>query len=404
MKTEGCLKVVLTGDVDAGKSTLIGRFLYESGSLSEGSMEEIARVCQSLNSEFEFAYLLDSFEEERKGQLTIDTTQTFCKAKKGKQFIFIDVPGHRELLKNMLCGSSYADIAILVIDAEKSIEAQTKRHLFILKFLGVDQIIVALNKMDAVSFKETVFKAIIEEINAFSAIAGIKPGYFIPLSAKKGENILKRSKRMPWYKGLPLAGILDSSYKRRTIHDFRFPIQDIYDLNGNKIAVGKIISGRIREGQTVNIMPLNKTARVKKISVFNEKKSHAAARESIGLTLDDMSGLCRGQIICKPNLPEGKQEILTRILCVQPLNTKENMIFKCATQEVSVRLKQIIGAWDMAALEPKSIGISAGRDDVIEAVLITDTPVVAENYKGSNGLGRFVLKGNSEIRAVGLIL
>jgi len=404
MKTEDCLKVVLTGDVDVGKSTLIGRFLYESGSLSEGATEEIARVCQSLNSNFEFAYLLDSFEEERKGQLTLDTTQSFCKAKKGKRFIFIDVPGHRELLKNMLCGSSYADIAILVVDAEKSIEAQTKRHLFILKFLGVDQIIVALNKMDSVGFEEAAFKAITEEINAFSAIVGIKPGYFVPLSAKNGENVLKRSKKMPWHKGLPLAGILDSSFERKTIHDFRFPIQDVYELNNNKIAVGEIISGRIREGQIVNILPLNKSARVKKISVFNEKKSYAAAWESIGLTLDDMSGLCRGQVICRPNLPKVKQEILTKILCVQSLNTKENMIFKCATQEVSACLKQITGAWDMATLEPKSIGISAGQDDVIEAALITDTPVVVESYRGSNGLGRFVLKGKSEIHAVGVIL
>jgi sulfate adenylyltransferase subunit 1 (EFTu-like GTPase family) len=404
MELKKYLKVVLAGDVDAGKSTLIGRFLYESGSLSDGAMEEIERVCQGLSSEFEFAYLLDSFEEERQGQLTIDTTQSFCRGKRGKQLIFIDVPGHQELLKNMICGSSYAEIAILVVDANKSIQAQTKRHLFVLEFLGVDQIIVAVNKMDAVDYKEDVFEAITKEINAFSAIVGIKPGYFIPLSAKNGENMFKRSKKMPWYEGLPLAERLDSSFKKRAIQDFRFSIQDVYELNNKKVAVGEIISGKIKPGQTVNILPLNKTARVKKINVFNKKKSKAVARESIGLTLDDMSGLCRGQIICKSSLPKVTQEVLTRIICVRPLDIKEKMIFKCATQEAAVCLKQITGARDIATLEPRSTGTATGQNDVIEALLITDTPIVVEKNKGFNGLGRFVLKVNSEICAVGIIL
>ncbi len=397
------LKVVVTGEVDSGKSTLIGRFLYEMGSLSEGAVEEIRNVCQRLGNDFEFAYLLDSFEEERRNQLTIDTTQVFCKAKRGKSLIFIDVPGHRELLKNMLCGSSYADIAILVVDIEKSIEEQTKRHLFILKFLGIEQIILALNKMDLIGFDENTFKAVKQRINEFSEKLGIKLEHFVPLSAKQGENILKKSKKIPWYRGLPLLETLSNCFKKRINDAFRFPIQDIYELNGNKVAVGEIISGRIKNGEKVNILPLNKECSVETIKVFDKNRSSANAPESIGLILSDMSDLRRGRVICKPTLPKVTQEILAKIFCVHSLNINKNLRFRCVTQETSAQIKQIIGVWDTASLEPKSKDDSLEQTDVVEAIIVTDSPVAVESYGGFNRLGRFVLKYNEEIHAVGII-
>ncbi|TAM37844.1 GTP-binding protein, partial [bacterium] len=147
---QNCLKVVVVGDVDAGKSTLIGRFLYESGSLPEGAIAGIEESCKKQGNDFEFAYLLDSLEEERENQLTIDTTQVFCRDKKGREWVFIDVPGHRELIKNMLVGSSYADVAVLVVDAQRSLKEQTKRHVQILKFLEIKRLILVINKMDIV--------------------------------------------------------------------------------------------------------------------------------------------------------------------------------------------------------------------------------------------------------------
>ncbi len=396
------LKIVVTGEVDSGKSTLIGRFLYETGSLSEGVVEEIGNVCQRLGSDFEFAYLLDSFQEERINRLTIDTTQTFCKTKRGKRLIFIDVPGHRELFQNMLCGSSYADAAILVIDAEKSIEEQTRRHLFILKFLGIDQIFLALNKMDLVGFEESVFEIIKQKINMFSEKLGIQPGFFVPLSAKQGENIIRKSRKMAWYKGLSLAEALNGYFKKRTNEDFRFPIQDIYELNGDKVAVGEIISGSIKNGEIVNILPIDKECSVRKIKVFNKNKSYAKALESIGLVLDDMNELRRGQVICKPILPKVTKEILARIFCVNCLNAKQNLRLRCVTQDVPARIQQITGVWDTATLEPKSNSDSLGQLDVAEVIMTTDIPLVLESYKGSNSLGRFILKDNSEISAVGV--
>jgi len=401
---EDILKVVVTGEVDAGKSTLVGRFLYELGSLSKGVIEEIEETCQRLGSGFEFAYLLDSFEEERKGQLTIDTTQIFCKTRRGRGFIFIDVPGHKELLKNMISGSSYADIAVLVIDVKKSVEEQTRRHAFILKLLGIKQVIVVLNKIDSVNFEEDIFKKVKENVVGFLKKVGIEPKYFIPTSAKEGENLCRQSKKMPWYHGVSLIEALNARFTKKIDGDFRFPIQDIYRLNGGKVAVGEIISGKVKKGEKVKVLPINKECSVTAIKVFHENKSTAKAPQSIGLTLDNMDILKRGQVICKPELPKIQTKILTKIFCVQPLNTKEVLSFKCATQNTSVRIEQINGVWDTVNLEPKSKGESLEKADFAEAVIATDNPVVVEKYNALNTLGRFVLENNQEIYAVGVIL
>lgn len=398
------LKVVVTGEVDSGKSTLIGRFLYEMGSLSEGAIEEVKNVCQRLDRDFEFAYLLDSFEEERKNRLTIDTTQVFCKNKRTKAFIFIDVPGHQELLKNMLSGSSYADIAILVVDIQKSIETQTRRHAFILKLLGIERIILVLNKMDAINFDENSFREVKENTREFLKKLDIEPRYFIPISAKKGDNLRRRSKRMIWYKGSSLLEVLNLCFKKKVDGDFRFPIQDIYNLNGEKVAVGEIISGKVKKGEKVKILPLNKDRSVKAIKVFNKNKFQAAVPESIGLVLDEMNDLRRGQVICKPRLPLVNKEIIAELFCIHPIKIKENLVFRCATQETPIQIKKIIGAWDTASLEPKSKEDLLGETDVARVVMISERPVVVEKYKGFNRLGRFVLKSDREICAVGIIL
>jgi len=398
------LKIVVTGEVDSGKSTLIGRFLYEMGSLSEGVIEEIENVSQRLGGDLEFAYLLDSLEEERRNQLTIDTTQAFCKTKKGKQFIFIDVPGHKELLKNMLCGSSYADIAILVVDVQKSIEGQTKRHAFILKFLGIEQIIVVLNKMDSVDFNENIFEKVKGNIIEFLKKIGLQPKHFIPISAKQGEGLLRKSKKMSWYKGLPLAEALNVYMKKERNGDLRFPIQDIYTIDNERIAVGKIVSGKIKRGEKVIILPLNKEYNVKKIKIFNENKSIAKAPESIGLILEEMGDLRRGQIICKIRPPQIKTEILTKIFCVRPFNIKESLKFRCTTQASYAQIKQIKGIWDSASLEPKPKEGILEETDIAEAIIAMEPPLVVEGFERLNSLGRFILKDSKDICAVGIIL
>jgi len=400
---QGRINVVVTGDVDSGKSTLIGRFLYESGSLSNGVIEDVGDICKKLDTDFEFAYLLDSFEEERRNQLTIDTTQVFCKVKGGKEFVFIDVPGHKKLIRNMLCGSSYADTAILVVDTDKSIAQQTRRHAFILKFLGIEQIIVVFNKMDSAGFDKNAFNNAKENAIEFFNKIGIQPKYLIPISAKQGENLLQKPEKMAWYEGLTLIGALNTYCKEKKVGDFRFPIQDIYNLDGEKIAVGRIISGAVKKGDRVRILPLNKERKVTAIKAFKKNLSFQEAPKSIGLILNDMQDLRRGQIICKQKFPDIVTELKAKIFCLGSLDKEKELIFKCVTQEVPAKIKQINRILDIENPESEfSDGLQEA--DIAEITILARHPVVVEKFEGGNSLGRFVLQSNNKICAVGVIL
>jgi small GTP-binding protein len=398
------LKVAVTGDVDSGKSTLIGRLLYELDSLSSGAMNEIYGICKRLGRDFEFAYLLDSLEEERQDQLTIDTTQVFCKTEKGKGFFFIDVPGHQELMKKMLSGSSYADMAVLVVDMQKPIEAQTKRHAFILKFLGINQIIVTLNKMDEVAFAEDKFEQVKKDTAGFLKKIELQPKHFVPVSAKQGENLIIKSPKMHWYKGLPLFETLDVPLKKINNQNFVFLVQDIYKIDKEMFAVGEIISGEIKVGERVKILPLNRESSVKTIRDFNKNKKYTKAPESIGMILEDMKDVRRGEVICRHGLLELKTEILAKLYCVRQIEINKTLRFRCATQDTLAEFKEIKGIWDTATLEVKSEGNILQQNDLVEAVIVTREPMVVTKFGYLNSLGRFVLQNDErEIYAVGII-
>jgi len=403
---KGYSRIVVAGEVDSGKSTLIGRFLFEMGSLSQETMSEVENVCQRLDRDLEFAYLLDSLEEERINQLTIDTTQVFCKSKKNRDFAFIDVPGHKQLLKNMLSGSTYATTAILVVDVVKSLDEGTRRHFNILNFLGIDKIILALNKMDLVGFNEDTFNKTQEEISVFYNALGIKPTYIIPISGKQGDNLLKKSLRMPWYKGATLFEALDKMNKRLKEEkngDFYFPIQDVYCINKEKICVGNIISGQIKRGEIVNILPLNKLSRVKKIIVFDKTKSSAKTPESIGLVSAKIDNLQRGQVIYRGNHPGVVTQILAKIFCVEPLRIGESFIFKCATQKTNSIIKKINYVLDITDSSGSREAKDLKQTDVAEVVINTEEPVTVKKFRQLNTLGRFILQREKEICAVGII-
>jgi len=402
---QDCLKVVVAGDVDAGKSTLIGRFLYESGSVADGAIANIEESCRRQGNDFEFAYLLDSLEEERGGQLTIDTTQVFCRDKKGRQWIFIDVPGHRELFRNMLVGSSYADVAVLVVDAERSLREQTKMHSQVLKFLGIRQFIVVINKMDVACYNKKIFLKEKERISGFLRKINIKPACCIPVSAKQGDNLFNNSRRTNWYKGATLIEALAVSCRKPGGNNFRMPVQDIYKLKGKNIIAGRIIAGRIKAGEKVNILPSNKEARVKQIRVFKQSIPAAGFPANVGLILDNSEGLARGMILAKPRLPDVKTRVLAKIFCVYPLKIGERLRFKSATQNVVAHIKRIDTVWGSADFKamPK-IGLLR-QADLAEIVIAVEQPVVTERFEDRNSLGRFVLESKErEICAVGIIV
>ena len=396
------IKIVVAGDVNSGKSTLIGRYLYESGSLNQGAIEDIQQVCKNLERNFEFAYLLDSFQEEREKELTINTTQCFCKSGK-RNILFIDVPGHQELLKNMLSGASHADTAILVIDINKPINDQTKRHAFILKFLGISNIITIINKMDICNFNQAEFlrtKKLI--LDVFKNI-GIEFQECLPVSSSQGENLFKRSKMMPWYKGKSLKELLDNIKIKKNPDNFRFLIQDVYKKGGENIAAGILSSGRIKKKSAVFVYPEQKEFRIEKIKYFNKSIRFAKAPLAIGITLNNNYNLKRGQVLCANHLPKITQTILAKIIVTRPINPNTALSFHCATQNEMVKFKRVDQIWDTANLLPKKGPLKI--NDLAQVILETAHKVVTEKYQDSHSLGRFVLvDSRQKISAIGVIL
>lgn len=402
------LRAVIVGEVDAGKSTLIGRFLFEMGSVSKEIVDEINYGYAGLNQGFEFAYLLDSFEEERKNKLTIDTTQVFCKDKKGKGFVLIDVPGHRQLLKNALCGSAYADVAILVVDIQKSIEEGTKNHIHILKFLGIERIVIVLNKMDLTGFDDNIFKNVKSEVTEFCKAAGVAYEYIIPVSASEGTNLVKRSKRMPWYRGPTLITALNNLKKivrKERARDFYFAVQDNYRIEGEKFLVGPILSGSIHKDETVKITPIGKESRIKKIRIFNRIKPCAREKESAGVVLDEPNGVSRGQILYTKIPPQVTKEITAKIFCVSRLNRAATFTLKCLTQETQAKINRINKIIDASAGSERNFQQDILDEAVVaEVVINTEKPLAIKKYRDLNSLGRFVLDNDREICAVGIIV
>ncbi len=208
------LYIAITGHVDHGKSTLIGRLLIDTGSLPKDKMDELNKIAKELGKDAELAYLTDQLKEEREENKTIDTTQTFIKTK-NRDFVIIDTPGHTEFLKNMLTGASMASAAVLIVDAHEGIMEQTRRHAYLLSMIGIEDIIVVLNKMDVENFDQGRFKKLASDLSGIFGELNMEPAYMIPVSAREGINIMKRSKEMEWYKGPTLIEALGSDKDRQ---------------------------------------------------------------------------------------------------------------------------------------------------------------------------------------------
>ncbi|MFA6217650.1 MAG: GTP-binding protein [Candidatus Omnitrophota bacterium] len=408
------LRIAVTGDVDSGKSTLIGRVLSELSPVSAHMMDEVSQACKRLGRDFEFAYLLDSLEEERQEQRTIDTTQVFCKARNGLEIVFIDVPGHRELIKNMLSGTSLADGAILVVDAGKPIAEQARRHAFILAFLGIRHVMVALNKMDAIGFQEQEFERIKAGIQASLKPIGIDPEFFVPISAKEGENLLKPSKRMKWYTGDTLIDALSSVRFRKKPHaarpaleskEFVFLVQDIYQLKKKKIAVGLLVLGSIGLKSSCCVLPLNTKNRVEEILELGRSRKSVRSPEGPGLVLRDMSCLKRGDIVCVSKNLNVTFEFSAKVFCVKQLRKNKSINLKCGPQETVAHVSRITHAWETSGL--REINIDQGvveENNIAEVRVSVEQRIVFAERSFTGSLGRFVLRDHQgDIEAIGII-
>lgn len=404
------LRFVIVGHVDHGKSTLIGRLLYDTESLPKDKLDEIRSACKEMGEEVEFAYVVDHLEEERRGHLTIDTAQVFFRTPR-RDYVIIDAPGHREFLKNMITGAAQAEAAVLIVDAAEGIREQTQRHAFIVGLLGLKQLIVAVNKLDLVNFSEEKFTRLKTDLNAFLGQINLSPSHVIPIAAKQGDNISKRSARMGWYRGPTLLEALDSfrNLPSSAEKPMRFPVQDVYELDGEKVVVGRLESGRIHVGDQVVFLPSGGKSVVQSLRVFlAEGKKDAEAGESIGLVFRPPVAARRGEVVCPAGkLPSVTSRVKASVFSMSrvPLRVGEEIIFRCATQEVPARVERIGERIDSSTLEVLERNASRLEEtEVGEALIATAKPVVAESFYETKELGRFVLSRGGDAVAGGIVI
>ena len=409
MQEQRPLKVAFVGHVDHGKSTLIGRILHDTGSLPEGKIEEIKKACAAEGMEFEFAFLLDALLEEQKQNVTIDTTEIPFRTSR-RRYAIIDAPGHKEFLKNMITGASRADAAILVIGADEGVREQSRRHAYLLSMLGINHIIVVVNKMDLVDYSEKRFREIEQEYRKFLQELGLNARTFIPVSAKDGENVARSSMKMKWYCASNVLEALDllEAQKPDTDLPLRFCVQDVYRFDGRRIITGHIETGALRVGDQLVFSPANKSSAVATIERWTAPLNQpAVAGDSVGITLAEQIFVERGYVASHQNdTPIETNRFHADLFWIvrEPLRAGHFYDLRLATQEVKCQIVSIEQVVDSSTLETKTDRHEQlERNEIGRLTIQTRNPLVVDNHERIPNLGRFVIVDDGQICGGGTI-
>ncbi|MEZ0536331.1 sulfate adenylyltransferase subunit 1 [Caldicellulosiruptoraceae bacterium PP1] len=404
------LKIVVVGHVDHGKSTIIGRLLYDTKSINEGKIEKVKAICKEKGKPFEYAYLLDAFEEEQKQGITIDTTQIYFSTQK-RDYIIIDAPGHKEFLKNMVSGAANAEAALLIIDAQEGVKEQSKRHGYILSLIGIRKVFVIVNKMDLIDYSEEKFNQIKQQMNEFLNKLHVYPLKYIPVSGFYGDNIAKKSDKMPWFKGDPIITAIDQIEKEKGLIEkpLRFPIQDIYKFDNRRIIAGRIESGSLSVGDKILISPDNKITKVKSIEFWQDKdkKDTIFAGMSVGITLEDEFFNKRGEVITHiDNKPSISDVFKANIFWMgkKPLIEGNKYKLKLVTQEVECEILKINKVINTTTLDVDENIKLVNINDVAEVTIKTKVKIWFDEFVNNQNTGRFVLVDDYDISGGGIVL
>jgi len=407
------MNVVIVGHVDHGKSTLVGRLLADTGSLPEGKLEAVMAQCKRNAKPFEYAFLLDALKDEQAQGITIDTARSFFKSSR-RDYIIIDAPGHIEFLKNMVSGAARAEAALLLIDAHEGIKENSRRHGYMMRFLGIKNIAVCVNKMDLVHYDQEVFEQIKADYTKFLAEIDLIPKSFVPIAAFHGDNMISPSEKMPWYQAGSVLDVLDSFEKAAPLDRlaFRMSVQDIYKFTESgderRIVAGRVETGTIKLGDDVVFMPSGKKNRIKSIEYFNGPvREEAIAGTSIGFTYDTEIYIRPGELLCKSSekLPHVSNKFRANIFWMgkQPLIKDKTYKLKIATQQVPAIVLDIIQVLDASDLSTSGEP-HVDRYEVGEIIFETLKPIAFDVVGDIAQTGRFVLVDNYEIAGGGIIL
>ncbi len=405
------MNIVIVGHVDHGKSTLVGRLLADTGTISDVHVKKVQATCRRQGKRFEYAFLLDALEAEQEQGITIDAARVFFRSER-RDYIIIDAPGHVEFLKNMVTGAARAESAVLLIDANEGVRENSRRHGYLLSMLGIRQIVVAVNKMDLVSYDRTTFLAIVEQYKAFLHELGVQTQHFVPISAREGDLIAKRSDAMAWYDGPTILEAIDGFTKRPPPigQPLRMPVQDVYKFNvrgdDHRIIVGRVESGVLEVGDRVVFSPSNKSSIVRSIEAFvGDAPQRASAGQSTGVTMVEEIYVERGEIMSHVKDAPGVSTMLRANLFWlgrRPMELGRRYKLKLGTAETDVRIHAIQRVLDASALETRDKN-NIERHDVAEVVLRTRTPIAFDPSHHIETTGRFVIVDGYDIAGGGIV-
>ena len=402
------LKIVIVGHVDHGKSTLIGRLLYDTHSLPPEQIAAIEAVSAKRGKGIEWAFLLDAFQAERDQGITIDSSQIRFASDK-RDYVIIDAPGHREFVTNMISGAASADAALLVVDAGEGVRQQTRRHGYLLRMLGIRQVAVIINKMDQVGYAEQRFLELERDINGYLDSLGIAASFIVPVSAYNGHNIITPAAEMAWYDGVSVVEALDAFTQRPApAHlPLRVPIQDVYKFDDRRILVGRVESGVLRVGDTLLFSPSNKTSVVRSLETWHDDVPpvEASAGQVVGFTLEEQIFVERGEMASDLEAPPFETNVARAHifwLGRAPLEEGKRYVMKQATACHDVVVESIETLIDTDTLK-SSAGTQVERHGIAEVVLRSRSMLAVDEYRTNPSLGRFLLLDGYDIVGGGLL-
>ncbi len=395
------LRFTTAGSVDDGKSTLIGRLLYDSKSIFEDQMENIeATSTRRGESTVNLALLTDGLKAEREQGITIDVAYRYFSTPKRK-FIIADTPGHIQYTRNMVTGASTANLAIILVDARLGVVEQTRRHSIIASLLGIPHIALCINKMDLVDYDEAVYNKIVADYREFATRLKTKDIHFIPISALVGDNVVNRSNKMPWYQGVTLLYLLENVHISGDINhiDLRYPVQyvirpysdDFHDYRGY---AGRIASGVIRPGDKVVVLPSGFTTKVKSVELDGQAFEQAFAPLSVTVLLEDDIDISRGDMLVREgNLPRQSQDIEAMVCWMgeKPLQLNGKYALKHTSKDARAVIKEIRYKLDINTLHRLTENVSIGMNDIGRITLRTTAPLLFDSYTKNRDTGSFIL-------------
>jgi sulfate adenylyltransferase large subunit len=397
----GILRFTTAGSVDDGKSSLIGRLLYDANAVPDDQIKALERAAQRKGEEaIDLSLLTDGLTAEREQGITIDVAYRYFATAKRK-FIIADTPGHEQYTRNMVTGASTADAAVILVDARKGMTVQTRRHLYLAHLLGIPHLIVAVNKMDLVGFDQATFVSVADSVTAFASALGAQRPILIPISAKFGDNVVKASERTSWYGGKPLLAVLEELPQAARLQHtaFRFPVQLVrrvpaIDGGQSRLYAGRIESGSVAVGDEITVLPSGSRTRVRAISTFDGPLERAFAPQSVNIEVADDVDIARGDLFAPATAPSRTGNKVEATLCWfsdDAFQGGGRYVVKQGTRTTQARIAAIAHRVDVANLANEAAPASLQRNDIARVTLQFAQPIAFDPYRDNRSTGAFIL-------------